>query len=109
MNSSKSQGSGRGLAVVSYFWLFGIVIAYFLNQEKQRPLVRFHIRQSLGLWIIYMILGYVIGYFDSWTLTMAFWIGFGLLFLYGIFNAASGRTNPIPIIGSIMQRLFSNL
>ena len=35
----------------------------------------------------------------------AFWIFFGVLFLYGIFNAISGKAIPVPLIGDLYQKI----
>ena len=61
--------SGKGSAVISYFYLLGVLIAYFTNSDKKSQFAYFHIRQSLGLWLSFMALGYPIGYFDSWQIT----------------------------------------
>ena len=109
MTQKNDETQGIGLAVLSYLWLFGIIFAYFLNQDKKHLLVRFHIRQSLGIWLSYMMMGYIIGYFDSWTITLSFWIGFGALVLYGAGTALAGQMYPVPLVGRLFQKLFSRL
>ena len=106
---STPSSSAKLAALISYAWLFGVVIAYFMNNEKKNPFVSFHIRQSLGLWLSFMACGYIIGYFDSWMLTLPFWIFFGVLFVYGFTTAATGKIYPIPLVGNFFQKAFSNL
>ena len=107
--SSQANPKGKTAAIISYFWLFGVIIAFYMNNDKKYPFASFHIRQSLGLWLTYMIIGYVQGYFDSLMISTSFWIFFGVLFLYGIYNAITGKTIPVPLIGDFYQNIFAKL
>ena len=42
---------GKISAIISYFYLIGVLIAYFTNSDKKSVFAYFHIRQSLGLWL----------------------------------------------------------
>ena len=101
--------SGKGSAVISYFYLLGVLIAYFTNSDKKSQFAYFHIRQSLGLWLSFMALGYPIGYFDSWQITGSFWMAFGILFIYGFSTALSGNMIPFPLVGNLYQTAFKNI
>ena len=105
----ESKIEGKTAAIISYFWLFGVIIAFYMNNEKRHAFASFHIRQSLGLWLTYMIIGYLQGFFDSLMISISFWIFFGILFIYGIYTAISGKAIPVPLIGKFYQNLFSNL
>lgn len=107
-NDSAAE-DGKNLAIVAYITLFGTLIAYFMNKDKNNPFVFFHVRQALGLWLLQLLLGYFIGNFDSWMVTMSFWIAFISLFIYGIMGAVNGRRNEVPILGPFFQKLFSSL
>lgn len=100
---------GKTLALVAYLTIIGVLIAYFMNQEKHNAFTAFHVRQSLGLWLLYFILGYIVSGFDNWTLTYSFWIFFLALFLYGIFGAITGKLNTLPLVGNWFQKLFKSL
>ena len=63
--------SGKTSAVISYFYLLGVLIAYLTNAEKKSQFAYFHIRQSLGLWLTFLALGYPVGYFDMIELLKA--------------------------------------
>ena len=101
--------SGKSSAVISYFYLLGVLIAYFTNSDKKSQFAYFHIRQSLGLWLSFMTLGYPIGYFDSWQITGSFWMAFGILFIYGFSTALSGNMIPVPLVGNLYQTAFKNI
>lgn len=107
---SEPEGtSSKTLAIVAYITLIGTLIAFFMNQEKRDPLVSFHVRQALGLWLLQLILGYFIGGFDSWMMNYAFWIFFIVLFIYGILGAVNERQNAVPILGPFFQKLFRSI
>lgn len=100
---------GKTIALISYIWLFGVIIAFYMNNEKKNEFAYFHIRQSLGLWLTYMMFAYMVGYFDSWMLSLPFWIFFGVLFIYSFVTAAAGKAYPIPFVGNFYQKIFAGL
>jgi uncharacterized membrane protein len=108
MNQSTIQ-EGKSLAIVAYITLIGVLIAFFMNQEKRNSFTSFHIRQGLGLWLLYFIMGYIVSGFDSWMLTYSFWIFFSVLFVYGIAGAITGKLHSVPILGPYFQKLFKSL
>ncbi len=101
--------NGKTMAFISYLTVIGIIIAWVMNNEKKNPFISFHVRQSLGLWLAYMVFGYIVGYFDNWMISIGFWVFFGILFLYGIFSAISGKYRPVPLVGEIFQRIFEGI
>lgn len=100
---------GKTLAIVSYLTLLGTLIAFFMNQDKKNPFTYFHIRQGLGLGLTYIILGLPISILDNLNISMAFWVFFFVLYLYGIFGAVSGKMNKIPFLGDFYQKSFKNI
>jgi uncharacterized membrane protein len=100
---------GKNLAFVSYLPIFGTVIAYFMNNDRKNEFTSFHIRQALGIWLFYFICGVTVSNFDSSTLRLCLWVGFGSLLLYGMYTALSGLTKPLPLFGAFFQKWFSNL
>lgn len=100
---------GKTLSVVAYLTIFGAVISLILNNDKKNPFTAFHSRQGLGLCLTFMILGYFVGSFNSWNISIGFWIGFSVLFFYGIVGALTGKTNEVPLVGAFYQKIFSGL
>jgi len=107
--TEKTIKEGKTMAIVAYLTLIGTLIAFFINSDKKNPFTSFHIRQGLGLCLTYMACGYFIGYFNSWMVSTSFWIFFGILFLYGMLSAISGKTQETPILGSLFQEWFRNI
>lgn len=102
---------GRQNAIISYITIIGVIIAYYLNNEddKKSTFASFHIRQSLGLWLTFFALGYIIGSFNSWLITSSFYLFFAVLFIYGFTNAIGRKAQTVPLVGNLYQRIFSNL
>ena len=100
---------GKTLGLVAYLTLFGTLIAFFMNQDKKNPFTTFHVRQGLGLGLLYIMIAFVISSFDSMNISIAFWIFFSVLYLYGIFGAIIGKMNKVPLLGDIFQNLFKSI
>ena len=101
--------SEKSTAFLSYLGLLGLLISYLNNRQLKSDFVSFHIRQSLGLCIGFFILGYPVGNFDNWTVTLTFWIAFTVLNLYGIATALAGSVTAVPIFGIFFQKIFKKI
>ena len=100
---------GKTYAVVSYLTLIGSIIAIIMNNDVKNPFTTFHNRQGLGLCLTYLLFGYVQGLYDNWLITLPFMVCFGLLLMFGVITAVSGKTILIPVIGPFYQKIFANI
>ena len=103
---------GRKNAIISYITIFGVIIAFFLNNEDhtKSPFASFHIRQSLGLWLSFIVVNLSITRnFDIFMLRACVYVFFFTLIIYGLTNAIARKSQPVPLIGNLYQKLFSNL
>ena len=100
---------GKGLAIISYLAIIGIIIAYFMNNDKKNPFIGFHLRQSIGLWLMFHILGFVASSFDNWGVSTGFYLFFCVLFIYGLIGAMRGKTQAVPVLGELFQKWFTNI
>ena len=107
--NNDSVDQGRQAAIVSYLTIIGSVIALLMNNEDKNSFASFHIRQSLGMFLVFFALGYPIGYFDSWAVTTAFYIFFFVLWIYGFLGALQGQMNVMPILGPLFQKWFKTI
>lgn len=105
----QTKQDGRIFAILSYFHIIGAIIAIIMNHDKKNPFTAFHVRQGLGLTICFMIVGFLVSGFDSWNATRAFWLAFFVLYIYGIYGAATLKTTPIPILGDLFQKIFKGI
>ncbi|MCM5662966.1 hypothetical protein [Galbibacter mesophilus] len=103
----KPEREGKTNAIIAYFTFFGTLIAYILNMDKQNPFASFHIRQALGLNLLFVVLGYVMGYFDTWFITLPFYIFISILWIYGFITMLQEKYTEVPLVGKFFQRWFT--
>lgn len=100
----------KTLSIVSYITLFGWLISFIIGKEKSNGLLRYHLKQSLGLIIFSILLSIILN-----VLLMVSKIGilgiFGfiplILMIIGIINAANDVEKPLPLIGKMFEDKFS--
>ncbi|MGZ0017882.1 DUF4870 domain-containing protein [Yeosuana sp. AK3] len=107
--SNQAIEEGKTTAIISYLTIIGSIIAILLNNDKKNPFASFHTRQAFGLWLTFFLLGYAVGSFDSWLITLGFWMFFGVLFIYGFINALAGKQQTVPLVGEFYQKLFASI
>ena len=107
MNLVASEG--KTAAIVSYITIIGTIIAYFLNRENKSLFANFHIRQALGIHIMFYVLGMVVSWFDSWMISGPFYLFIIILWGYGLLGAIQGEQNEVPILGKPFQNWFSTI
>jgi uncharacterized membrane protein len=99
--AGKSDES-KTYAIIAYITWIGWVIALILNMEKKHDLARFHIRQSLIIFLAALLtaipfIGWIWG-----IVVLVFWI-------MGLISAINGEKKEIPIIGKYGQEWFKGL
>ncbi len=108
-DSNVEVSEGKTLAIVSYLTIIGTLIAFFLNNSKKNSFAAFHIRQALGLNITYFVLGFVVSYFNSWIISSVFMVFFAVLYILGIYNAATEKEKELPVLGSLYSNWFKSV
>ncbi len=100
---------GKNTAIVSYLTIIGSIIAIFMNQDENRSeFGSFHIRQALGIFLTFFLLGYPIGYFDNWMISASFWVFIFILWIYGFLACLNNEMKMVPFLGEIYQKLFKS-
>ena len=101
---------GKIAAITIYILIIGVFIAMSMNSgEEKNTFASFHIRQALGLSLIFISLGLIISNFDSPMISISMWISLSVLWTYGIFSAINGDTKPIPLLGNYFQKWLGNI
>jgi len=100
MNTSTDD---KTVAILSYITIIGWIIGLVLQSNNKTSLGAFHLRQTLGLYITWIILWWipVIG----WVLNIIVFI----FWLLGLINAVQGEEKPVPIIGEFFQNIFKGI
>lgn len=99
---------GKTAAITSYILIVGVLIAMSMNSDVKSRFAAFHIRQALGLSITFVSLGLIISNFDSLAISISMWIFVSVLWMFGLFGALKGETQPIPLLGNWFQKWFKN-
>lgn len=100
---------GKIAAIISHFWVIGLIIALILNMSKKNSFASFYIKQTLGLnilqllnqWIIYKYLGNTIG----WIVGILIFV----LWLISFIAAIQGEKKTVPVVGDQFQNLFKGI
>lgn len=107
-SSGSDVEENKMLAFIAYFWVLCLIP---LLTKKDSPYAQFHGKQGLSLaivetvfwffsWVLWLIP--VIG----WILVLAGNIFIFILWLMGIMNALSGKTEKLPLIGEIGEMIM---
>ncbi len=99
---------GKTTAIIAYLALIGWIIAFILNNKDKNALASYHIRQSLGIILMYVAVSILIrltGIEILWLL----YLGVLILVIIGIMNASNEEEKPLPIFGEYFQDWFKGL
>ena len=106
---TKTIEDGKSTAITAYILVVGALIAMSMNSENKNPFASFHVRQGLGISILFVAIGYSISGLESPMITYPFWIFTAVLWGYGLYSAISGQMQPMPLVGGLFQKIFKKL
>lgn len=100
----------KTLSIVSYITLIGWLISYFSGKDTANSLLKYHLKQSLGLLVTSIIfnISITIIVLIIPSLAILSYLSFAILVLLviGIINAANEVEKPLPIIGKMFEDKF---
>lgn len=108
--TSNSIEEGKTMAIIAYITIFGLLIAFIMNNDKKNSFTAYHLRQSLGLGAtglalsvinVIPILGWLISILGSLFLIV--------LWVIGLMGAINGQEKPVPVLGEKFQEWFKNI
>ncbi|MBB4117741.1 putative membrane protein [Mesonia hippocampi] len=100
---------GKSTAIAAYLTFVGTIIAISMNSETKNTFASFHIRQAIGIHIVYFLVLALISGFDSWLITIPFWIFSFVLWAYGFTGALQNRKTIVPLLGEYFQKWFKTI
>lgn len=100
---------GKTAAILSYIILIGPLVSMSMNAESKNKYASFHIRQGLGITILFISLGLIISNFNNPMMLISMWVFTSILSIYGIFTAAKGEVIPMPLVGAFFQKIFKTI
>jgi uncharacterized membrane protein len=113
--------NGKTAAIISYFTIFGWIIAYFgFHQGRKTGFGSYQLRQTLLFHISYIVIRYGLSFilgplWVSESVLSLFYLlrlvefVFVIMWIIGFIGAINGERKPIPLIGEQAQRTFSNI
>ena len=115
------EDDGKTAGMLSYFFVLGWSMAFFTFHKNEKTcLSSYHLRQTLFLYINYVVIRYGLSIFfsavglSSGIFSLYFFVipvnlGFMALWIIGLKGAINGQKKPIPIFGKQAQVVFARL
>ena len=112
-SQNPSVEEGKTIAIIAYITIIGLIIAFVMNNERKNEFAAFHIRQSLGLvllylvlWVFFIVLAFLM---DIPFLSTVIYLGLAVLWILGLLGAIQGEKKPIPVFGTQFQDWFKGI
>lgn len=109
MEQKNTIEAGKTTAVIAYITFIGGIVALFMNSEPKNRFAAFHIRQAIGLHLLYFLLVVLISGFNSWPITIGFWAFIFVLWVYGFYGALQSKKILVPLVGDYFQKWFKTI
>ncbi|MGK0386983.1 MAG: putative membrane protein [Patiriisocius sp.] len=103
-----TSNPGKTIAIISYITLIGWIIAFIMNNTKKNVLASFHLRQSLGIQLVYFAISVLISITGIGMLQVLY-LGALALVILGIINANNEEEKPLPIVGEYFENWFHTI
>ncbi len=108
MNNQSVQ-EGKTIAIISYITIIGTLIAFIMNQNKHNYFASFHIRQSLGIFLLFMLVNFIQRFTNLGWIDTILGIGVFILWIIGLLGAVQGEEKKVPLLGDQFQEWFRNI
>jgi|TARA_R100000789_G_scaffold74618_1_gene70262 uncharacterized membrane protein len=109
VNDNNNASEGKIAAVISHFWIIGLIIAFALNVNKKNYFASFYIRQMIGLNLFQFLNGVIIyeyvGSTAGWIVGVLLFIGW----LISLIGAIKGEEKLVPYVGDNFQEWFKGI
>jgi uncharacterized membrane protein len=103
--------SPKIIALLAYLTILGWIASLIFNNNHPSSLAKFHIRQALGIHLIFVAAGLVISVpIVGWITGGLAWLFAFVLWLIGVLDAiAESEDKTVPILGDQFQEWFKTL
>jgi len=107
--SEASSDNGKTVAILSYITLIGWIIAFIMNNNSKSEFGCFHLRQSLGIISISILLTIVNSTLNIAILAWIVQLGLIVFWVLGFIGAVQGEKKPVPLLGEQFQEWFKGI
>lgn len=104
-----STDNGKTVAIIAYITLIGWIIALIINNGNKTAMGSYHLRQSLGIICIGVILNILASIIGISIISWIVWAGVLVLWILGILSAVQGEMKPVPVVGEKFQEWFKGI
>ena len=94
---------GKTIAIISYLSIIGWVVALLLHGNNPTSFAAFHLRQTLGLLLTWVLLSFIP--IVGWILALPVLV----LWAFGLYYAFDHQCKPVPVIGNFFEQSFNSL
>lgn len=101
--------NGKTVAIIAYITLIGWIIALIMNNQNKTLLGSYHVRQSLGIMCVGVVLVILSGIIGIWILSRVVNIVIFVLWILGFLSAIQGQMKPVPVVGEKFQEWFKGI
>ncbi len=101
--------NGKTVAIIAYITLIGWIIALIMNNGNKTALGSYHVRQSLGIMCVAVVLSILGGFLGIWILSTIINLALLVLWLLGLISAVQGEMKPVPVLGEQFQEWFKGI
>lgn len=109
METQTTTNRNSSMHIIAYITIIGLIVAMVSNKNKDE-LTSYHIRQSLGIALTALVLGFVnIIPFLGWIISIVGSLFLIVLWVMGLLNAINNRREPVPILGEKYNEWFSSI
>ncbi|MEM8524786.1 MAG: hypothetical protein AAGG68_09080 [Bacteroidota bacterium] len=103
-----NQTSPKTIAIISYITIIGWMIALIMNNRERSSLGNFHVRQALGLHLLFLVARMTPFILGGAISSILFFATLTLLII-GIMDAVNEKEKPLPIVGEAFQEWFKSV
>ncbi|MEZ4779457.1 MAG: hypothetical protein R2786_08780 [Flavobacteriaceae bacterium] len=110
--SETTSDNGKTVGIVAYLWLIGWVIALVMHNGNKTEHGAFHVRQALGLmilWLIVWVINMALAFSGVPYVGWIFSLGLFVLWILAFIGAIQGEKKPIPVLGEQFQNWFKGI
>ena len=104
-----TSDNGKTVAIISYITLIGWIIALVMHNGNKTALGAYHIRQSLGIIIIAVLLAILNSVLGIPIIAWIIQIGILVFWILGLIAAIQGEMKPVPLHGAQSQDWFNGI
>lgn len=105
----ETTDNGKTVAIIAYITLIGWIIALIMNNGNKTAMGSYHLRQSLGIICVGVILNILASIIGISIISWIVWAGVLVLWVLGILSAVQGEMKPVPVVGDKFQEWFKGI